>query len=274
MNTSLPIQRRPDRPILMGILNATPDSFSDGGQHNVPAAALAQALRLQAAGADWLDIGAESTRPGFTPVTPAEEWRRLSPILETLRGKIQIPISIDTRHAETARRAFASGANVALLNDVGGLTDPALLDFARSGDFPVVLMHGMAHTLDPADPHPADTIANWFSERIPTLGISPTRLILDPGIGFGTTREQDAALIRDPTPLTRLHLPLLYGLSRKRVLTLLSPSAPDRDAASAHWSWHAWHHGASILRLHALPPSPPPSPSYLSSPSYSSSPLP
>ena len=257
MSASLPIQRRPDRPILMGILNATPDSFSDGGQHNAPAAALAQALRLQAAGADWLDIGAESTRPGFTPITPDEEWRRISPILETLRGKIQIPISIDTRHAETARRAFAANSNVALLNDVGGLSDPALLDFARSGDFPVVLMHGMAHALDPADPHPADTIANWFSERIPDLGIPPTRIILDPGIGFGTTREQDAALIRDPTPLTRLHLPLLYGLSRKRVLSFLSPSFPDRDAASALWSWHAWRHGASILRLHALPPSPP-----------------
>lgn len=258
--TPLPIRRRPDRPLLMGILNITPDSFSDGGQHTAPAAALAQALRLQAAGADWLDIGAESTRPGHTPVDPDEEWRRLSPVLDALRGRLRIPISLDTRHATTARRAFASNSNVALLNDVGGLADPALLDYARAGDFPVVLMHGMAHALDPADPAPADTIARWFEQRIPTLGISPTRLILDPGIGFGTTRAQDAALILDPAPLTRLRLPLLYGLSRKRVLAHLpsiapAPSAPPTpDQLSARWSLHAWRHGAAILRLHVLPP--------------------
>jgi dihydropteroate synthase len=244
----------------MGILNITPDSFSDGGRHTTPDAALAQALHLQAAGADWLDIGAESTRPGFTPVTPDEEWRRLSPVLDALRGQIKIPISLDTRHAETAHRAFSANAGVSMLNDVGGLTDPALLDFARSGTFPVVLMHGMAHTLSPDDPHPSDTIAHWFEQRIPELNLDPSRLILDPGIGFGTTRDQDASLILDPAPLSRLHLPLLYALSRKRVLTHLPPTTPDRDQASAIWSWHTWHHGAALLRLHAIPPTSPPPP--------------
>jgi dihydropteroate synthase len=252
----------------MGILNATPDSFSDGGLHDAPEAALAHALRLEAAGADWIDVGAESTRPGFVPVDPEEEWARLGPVLEALRGKVRVPLSVDTRHAETARRAFAAGA--AMLNDVGGLADPGLLAFARDGDFPVVLMHGMAHVLPPDEAHPADAIARWFEERIGTLGIDPARLVLDPGIGFGTTRGQDAALVRDPAPLARLGLPLLYGLSRKRVLALLAPGAADRDAASAAWSWHAWRHGTSILRLHALPAAPPPSP--LSPPSPPSPP--
>lgn len=244
----------------MGILNVTPDSFSDGGLHAAPETALAHALRLQAAGADWLDIGAESTRPGFAPVDPDEEWRRLAPVLDVLRGHLRIPLSLDTRHAATARRAFAADAGIAMLNDVGGLADPALLDFARSGDFPVVLMHGMAHALSPDDPHPADTIAHWFEQRIPELDISPTRLILDPGIGFGTTRVQDASLILDPTPLLRLHLPLLYALSRKRVLLHLPHPTPDRDQASGIWSWHTWRHGATLLRLHTISPTPPPPP--------------
>ena len=244
----------------MGILNVTPDSFSDGGLHAAPETALAHALRLEAAGADWLDIGAESTRPGFAPVDPDEEWRRLAPVLDALRGHLRIPLSLDTRHAATARRAFAAGAGIAMLNDVGGLADPDLLDFARSGDFSVVLMHGMAHALDPDDPHPAASISRWFERRISSLGIAPGRLVLDPGIGFGTTRAQDAALVLDPAPLTRLGLPLLYGLSRKRVLAHLPPisAAPDPDTLSAHWSLHAWRHGASLLRLHALPSLPPP----------------
>lgn len=254
---ALPLQRRPERPLWMGILNATPDSFSDGGCHHLPAAARARADRLQAAGADWLDLGAESTRPGFTPLAPAEEWARMEPVLRALNTGDRLPLSIDTRHAEVARAAFRAGAD--LLNDVGGLADPAMLDFARRGDFPVIWMHGMAHVLPPEEHRPAHAIADWFRRHLTALDIHPDRLLLDPGIGFGTTREQDAAILRDPSPLLDLGLPLLIGLSRKRVLRLLSPGI-DPDTATFAWSWTLWQHGAAIARIHALPPNHPPSP--------------
>ncbi len=235
----------------MGILNLTPDSFSDGGKFLDPAAAEEQALRLQADGAQILDVGAESTRPGHESISDDEELRRLLPVLDRLAGKLHIPISIDTSKAAVARAAFQHGAEI--LNDVAALTRPGMLEFAREIQAPILLMHGVAHVLSEDDPAPSHTIATWFSTRISELGIDKSRLILDPGIGFGTTRPQDAAILDNLAPLVALGHPLLIGLSRKRIVRTLHPEQ-DRDLASAHMAQQAWKNGATILRLHELRP--------------------
>ena len=238
-------------PVLMGILNLTPDSFSDGGQFLEPAAAEDQALKLAADGAHVLDLGAESTRPGHVLVSEEEELRRLLPVLDRLAGKLKIPISVDTSKAAVARAAFDHGA--AILNDVAALARPGMADFARAGDFPVILMHGVAHALAEDDARPSATIAAWLAARRAELGLAPERLVVDPGIGFGTTRPQDAAILENLAPLAALGCPLLIGLSRKRIVRTLHPDA-DRDFASAQMALQAWKNGASILRLHNLRP--------------------
>ena len=182
-------------------------------------------------------------------------FKDLLPTLRRLQDKLHIPISIDTRHPDTARAAFDHGA--AILNDVAALTTPGMLDYARTRNFPVILMHGIAHTLDPDDPHPADTIANWFATHLSHLDLDPDRLILDPGIGFNTTRPQDAAILDNLAPLTRLNRPLLIGLSRKRIVRHLHPGATrldELDTCSAHLSLQAWQNGATLLRLHQILP--------------------
>ena len=233
----------------MGILNLTPDSFSDGGKFLDPAAAEEQALKLEADGAHVLDVGAESTRPGHEIVSEEEELRRLLPVLDRLAGKLKIPISVDTSKAAVARAAFDRGA--AILNDVAALSRPGMAEFARSGDFPVVLMHGVAHALPADDAQPSETIAAWLAARIAELGLATERVAVDPGIGFGTTRPQDAAILEHLAPLVALGRPVLIGLSRKRVVRHLHPDA-DRDLASAQMARAAWKNGASILRLHDL----------------------
>ena len=234
----------------MGILNLTPDSC-DGGKYTDPAAAEEQAHKLVADGAHILDIGAESTRPGHTPISADEELRRLLPVLERLAGKLDIPISIDTRKPAVARAAFERG--VAILNDVAALTHPGMLAFAQSGDFPIILMHGIAHTLPENDPAPAETITAWLAAHIATLNVAPERLVVDPGIGFGITREQETAILDNLAPLTALGWPLLIGLSRKRLVRHLHPDM-DPDLVSAQLSYTAWRNGAAILRLHNLRP--------------------
>ncbi|MDR0993041.1 MAG: dihydropteroate synthase [Verrucomicrobiota bacterium] len=234
-------------PILMGILNATPDSFSDGGAHASPAAAVRQALRLREAGVQILDVGAESTRPGYTPVEEQEECRRLLPVLDALAAALPLPLSVDTQKPGVARAALEHGA--AWLNDIGGLSAPGMLAFARQGRFPIVLMHGVGHKLDPADPQPSASIAEWADRLLPRLKLNPSRLILDPGIGFGTTREQDAGILANLKPLVDVGLPLLIGLSRKRVVRFLHPQE-EIDQATARLAWQAGQNGAAILRLH------------------------
>ncbi len=235
----------------MGILNLTPDSFSDGGRFLDPAAAEEQALRLEADGADILDVGAESTRPGHAPVSETEELRRLLPVLDRLAGKLRIPVSIDTSKAAVARAAFAHGAT--MLNDVAALARPGMADFARESGAPVILMHGVAHQLDEDEAHPSETIAAWLAARIRNLGLAPDRIVVDPGIGFGTTRSQDAAILDNLAPLVALGCPVLIGLSRKRIVRHLHPEM-DRDLATAQMARAAWQNGAAILRLHELDP--------------------
>jgi dihydropteroate synthase len=238
-------------PVLMGILNLTPDSFSDGGQFIDPGDAEEQALRLEADGADVLDIGAESTRPGHAAVSEEEELRRLLPVLDRLAGQLRIPVSVDTSKAVVARAAFDHGASI--LNDVAALTRPGMAEFAREIDASVILMHGVAHQLPEDDAHPSETIAAWLAARIAELGLAKERLVLDPGIGFGTTRPQDAAILDHLSPLVALGHPILIGLSRKRIVRTLHPDA-DRDEASAQMALRAWQNGATILRLHNLRP--------------------
>lgn len=257
-STLLSLARAHTRPLWWGILNFTPDSFSDGGLHNAPAAAAAHARALVAAGADTLDIGAESTRPGYAPVPVAEELRRFRAIFDALRPlAATVPFSIDTRKARVMRATADAWGPVAV-NDVAGLANPALCAFAASHpDSPVVLMHGMAHRLRPGDPSPAATVRDWFARRLEALsrnGISSDRVILDPGIGFGTTRPQDAALL-DAIPLfAALGCPVAIGLSRKRVVReLLAHPGESLDTASARLSLDAFRNGASLLRLHAMP---------------------
>ena len=231
----------------MGILNLTPDSFSDGGQFLDPGAAEEQALKLEADGAAILDLGAESTRPGHESVSEKEELRRLLPVLDRLAGQLKIPISVDTSKAAVARAAFDHGAEI--LNDVAALSRPGMAEFARNGDFPVVLMHGVAHVLPEDDARPSETVAAWLAARITELGLAQDRVIVDPGIGFGTTRPQDAAILENLAPLVALGHPVLVGLSRKRIVRHLHPDA-DRDQASAEMALAAWKSGATILRLH------------------------
>ena len=235
----------------MGILNLTPDSFSDGGRFLDPGAAEDQALKLQADGAQILDVGAESTRPGHELVSEEEELRRLLPVLDRLAGKLTLPISIDTSKAAVARAAFDHGA--AILNDVAALARPGMAEFARTRDFPVILMHGVAHALPEDDSRPSETIAAWLAARSAELGLAQERLVFDPGIGFGTTRPQDAAILDNLAPLVALGRPLLIGLSRKRIVRTLHPDV-DRDLASAQMALAAWKNGATILRLHELRP--------------------
>lgn len=244
-----PFAHNPLRPLWMGILNVTPDSFSDGGRYVSPELALRHALALRAAGADIIDVGAESTRPGFAPVSPREEWRRFAPVLPLLAAH-RIPFSIDTRHPSVAARALALGA--ALLNDVSGLRSPGMRALARDASVPVVLMHGFSSPLDPADPAPSASIAHWFRRRLDRLPVPPSRIVLDPGLGFGTTRPQDAAILADLSPLLALRLPLLVAPSRKRFLAVAYPGlAPDDASARAAAS--AWHQGAALLRMHVIP---------------------
>lgn len=219
-----------ERPLVMGILNLTPDSFSDGGLWNDPPRAVDRALALLAEGADLLDLGAESTRPGggvygggAATVPPEEESARLLPVLEALRGRTEAPISVDTRKGEVARRALAAGAD--LINDVSALADPELGRAVAAAGCPVILMHsrGELATMQRGIRF-HDVMGEVRSElaaaleRAAAAGIDEEQTVLDPGIGFGKTAEQNRELIRRLGELASLGRPLLLGASRKSFL--------------------------------------------------------
>jgi dihydropteroate synthase len=221
-------------PFLMGVVNATPDSFSDGGRFLDPAAAAAQAERLAAEGADLVDLGGESTRPGSTPVEVAEERRRVVPVIARLRaGGFRLPISIDTRKAEVARAALDAGAD--LVNDVMGLADAALARVVAEAGAPVVLMH-MRGTPATMGDHATyrDLLGEVAAElraalgRAAAAGIPEDRVILDPGLGFAKTPEQSLALLARVGELRALGRPLLVGPSRKRFIGHVT-GAPVED---------------------------------------------
>jgi dihydropteroate synthase len=237
------------RSVIMGILNITPDSFSDGGKFLHLDAAMDQAKKLAAEGADIIDVGAESTRPGHTPVESEEELARLEPILGTLTSSIDTPFSIDTSKAKVARRATEIGASV--VNDVWGLQrDPAMADTVAETGAAAVLMHNR----DGVDPG-LDIVADMrrFFDRSLRLardaGIPRARLILDPGIGFGKSRAQNFTALANLATLKDYGLPILVGVSRKSLLAGLSPVETSLVRTLAA-NLAAAANGASIFRVH------------------------
>jgi dihydropteroate synthase len=243
------------RPAVMGVLNVTPDSFSDGGRFLDPSIAIEQSQRMVAAGADVLDIGAESTRPygGAVPVPIEEEIRRLAPVLPSAVA-LGVPVSIDTMKAKVAAWALASGA--AIVNDVWGLQrDGDLARVVAEHGVPVIIMHNR-QAADPSIDIMAD-IAAFFSRSLDIAvraGIARENIVLDPGIGFGKTAEQSVIAVARLAELKSFGLPLLVGASRKRFIDKVSPASPDQrlgGSIAAHVLAAA--DGAAIIRAHDVP---------------------
>ncbi|KAA2237484.1 dihydropteroate synthase [Salinarimonas soli] len=241
------------RTLVMGILNVTPDSFSDGGLFAGRDAAIAHALALEAEGADIIDIGGESTRPGHEPVPAEDEQARVLPVLEALRGRVSAPISIDTYKASTARLALAAGARI--VNDVWGLQrDPEIARVAAEAGAPVIAMHNR-ETIDGALDI-LDDMRRFFDRTLSIAreaGIPERHIVLDPGIGFGKTWEQHLDALRRLPELKALGFPVLVGVSRKSVLGRIhnAATAPkDRLFGSIASHVVAAMLGADIVRVH------------------------
>ncbi|HXG52614.1 MAG TPA: dihydropteroate synthase [candidate division Zixibacteria bacterium] len=245
------------RTAVMGILNVTPDSFYDGGRRTDPAKAVDDALRLVEAGADIVDVGGESTRPGAHPVSVEEELARVLPVIRGLRRSAAVPISIDTYKAEVARAALAEGADI--INDISALRfDDAMAALAAAEEVPVVLMHmqGTPQTMQ-KEPRYGDVVAEvraFLAERMRTAlaaGIAERNLIVDPGIGFGKTLEHNLALLRGLPALASLGAPLLVGVSRKAFIgRILGLEAGERLEGSLAAAAAAVLAGARIVRAH------------------------
>jgi len=239
------------RPVIMGIVNVTPDSFSDGGRFNSLESAKAQAQKLVAEGADIVDVGAESTRPGYTPVPEHEELARLQPVLDGLVEAVNAPVSIDTSKAAVARHAISRG--VAVVNDVWGLQkDPAMADTVAEGEAAVVIMHNRAEIDEKNDV--VDDMRRFFDRSLALAekaGIPRRFIMLDPGVGFGKTKQQNLQAISGITRLRDYQLPFLVGLSRKSLLGSLLGDQPDiKLIGTLAANLVAAAHGASIFRVH------------------------
>ena len=242
---------------LMGIVNVTPDSFSDGGLWLDAGSAVEHALQLADDGADILDIGGESTRPGSEPVTLVEELRRVLAVIDRLRPQTDKLISIDTTKAEVAREAIEAGADI--VNDISGLTlDPQMIEVCAQSGCGVVCMHmqGTPQTMQ-AEPHYDDCVtevADFLARRLITLeaaGISAHRVVTDPGIGFGKTAQHNIELLSNIERLRSLGRPVLIGHSRKRFLSkVLGRSVEDRSAGTLGVAIAVAAQGADILRVH------------------------
>ena len=244
------------RPVVMGVLNVTPDSFSDGGQFLEPAAALDRAAQLIEEGAAIVDVGGESTRPGAAPVSAGEELRRVMPVVERLAAAISVPVSIDTRKPEVMREALAAGAT--LVNDVSALTAPGALEAVAASKAAVCLMHmqGEPGTMQAA-PRYDDVVAEvrdflrGRATACEAAGIARERLVVDPGFGFGKALEHNLALLAGLPAIAADGLPVLAGLSRKRMIAALTGRAEgDRLAGSLAAAVVAAINGARIIRAH------------------------
>ena len=250
------------RPAIMGILNVTPDSFSDGGQFNAPDAAVARAFEMVEQGADILDIGGESTRPGAAYVDVADEIARTAPVIAAIRAQSDVPISIDTRKAAVAEAALAAGAS--LVNDVSALThDPDLAAVVARAGVPVCLMHAQGDPKTMQDnPQYTDVVSNvygYLEERVNAAikaGISADQIMVDPGIGFGKTLDHNLELLRRISAFHGLGCPILLGASRKRFIGTLTGTdeAQDRVHGSVAIAVHSAAQGVQVLRVHDIPP--------------------
>ena len=248
---------RLDVPRVMGIVNVTPDSFSDGGAHDDVDAAVAHGVKLVEEGADILDIGGESTRPGADEVAVAEELRRVIPVIERLAAQVAVPISIDTSKPEVMRAAVAAGAG--MINDVCGLRREGALDAAASLGVPVVLMHMQGEPRSMQDaPDYDDVVAEvhrFLAERIfvaEMAGIAKKNLLVDPGFGFGKDTRHNLQLLAQLQRFTELGVPVLAGLSRKKTIGELTGRAEPRERAAGSVAAHliAAQRGAMLLRVH------------------------
>jgi len=246
---------RLDRPLIMGVVNVTPDSFSDGGRFLESEAAIAHARRLMEEGADLLDIGAESSRPGASSVSAEQELSRLMPVLDGLRA-CPIPISIDTTKPDVMRAVIGAGA--AMINDIGALRSPGALESVAATDAAVCLMHmqGEPRTMQ-REPRYGDVVAEvraFLAGRVAAAeagGIARERIAIDPGFGFGKTAEHNFELLRNLHRFTEMGLPVMAGWSRKSTLgAITGRGAGERLAASITAALLAVQHGATIVRVH------------------------
>jgi dihydropteroate synthase len=244
------------RPLVMGILNLTPDSFSDGGAYTRPGSAVAAAQAMADAGADLIDVGGESTRPGAARIDPAQQIQRVLPVLQALGGRISATLSIDTTRAAVAETALDSGAM--LVNDISaGMDDPAMLPLVARRRAPIILMHmqGQPATMQ-AEPRYGDVVREvkqHLAERLEAAvaaGVDRGRVLLDPGIGFGKTVEHNLALLRELRALAEPGQPVVVGTSRKGFIGRLTGEAGQRlmgTAASVAW---CVANGAAMVRVH------------------------
>lgn len=245
-------------PTIMGVVNVTPDSFSDGGDNYDPEAAIAAAVQMAKDGALVIDVGGESTRPGASPVSPDEEWRRVGPVVEALSKK-GLCVSIDTRHSQVAEKAIAAGASI--VNDVSGFRDLEMVNVARNSDAGLVVMHmqGEPSTMqdDPRYDDVVSEVCEYLGARARELcesGISRKRICLDPGPGFGKTPKQTVELMRNIHEVRHLGYPVMVAASRKRYVAYAyhidDPDPKARDEASAQEALLACELGASVVRTH------------------------
>jgi dihydropteroate synthase len=250
------------RPLVMGIVNVTPDSFSDGGQYLDADAAVGHALKLAADGADILDIGGESTRPGAKPVPLEDELARVVPVVRRLAAQTRVPISVDTSKAEVAFRALEAGASI--VNDItAGRGDPAIVEVVHQAAAGIVLMHmqGTPETMQ-LNPTYVDVIREvraFLAERVQAFldgGVPAERIAIDPGIGFGKTFEHNMALLRDLRELGSIGRPVVLGVSRKGMLgQITGRPRGERLAASLAAACYCASHGAAhVLRVHDVAP--------------------
>jgi dihydropteroate synthase len=248
-------------PSIMGVVNVTPDSFSDGGRFLAADAALEQALTLVREGASIVDIGGESTRPGSEPVSADEELRRVLPVIEALAGSVGVPISVDTMKADVARRALAAGATI--INDVSALRyDDAMVDVVAGTGCPVCIMHmqGMPKTMqeDPRYDDVVDEVLRFLEERLTAIvgrGVREEQVMVDPGIGFGKTVAHNLALLDGLSRFTALGRPILLGTSRKRFLGAILGAEPgERVIGTVATTVIGFLAGAHVFRVHDVRP--------------------
>jgi dihydropteroate synthase len=249
--------KKRDRVLVMGVLNVTSDSFYDGGRHTTRSEAIQHALQMAQEGADLIDVGGVSSRPGSSPIPPSDELERIGPVIEGIRARSSVPLSVDTTWAEVARGAIALG--VQMVNDISALRlDPGLASVvAESGTF-LVLMHmqGEPRTMQVAPSYvdPVAEVRAFLEGRLAaaeSAGVSPDRLIVDPGIGFGKRLEHNLAILRSLEAFTTLGAPLLVGLSRKGFLgEILGLPAPERLEGTIAANAVAVARGADIIRVH------------------------